>query len=185
MGGGVGQGVGDAGAAVAVGTEPGGGLDGGASFLGFEGAAFEVVPGVGGQDFEDLADQDPQLPGAEGCGLVDEVGLGLLQQLRTEFDGQVVQTEREDAGLLPRHAALEERLLEVGVVLVEGFRDPDDRGGGVVVQPGFGGVPVGHVPSTGLLGDVTGDRQQPGQDSLGTCDQTGVGTDRGLLVTWW
>ena len=80
-----------------------------AALLLVEEFGFVGVGGVGVDDLEQPAAEDLQGLGVEVAGLLDQVALGLGDQVGVEAVGEVVDRPGDDLGLLDVHPALSER----------------------------------------------------------------------------
>ena len=167
--------VGDAGVEVGrpvtTGSEVEPGRRLGAGLLGEQPLVLGLVGDLGGEVFEDTAAEVAQLPRPEHLGLLDQVGLGLDDQVVTQVVGQRVQR-------LDDHPRLGQVQI-TGTQSVGGPRPPRPercsqrrvpaygpvRFSGLGRQPGRGG------PVTGDLGDVVGGREHSEPFALGAADQ--------------
>ena len=152
------------GLAVAVVPHRQPGRRGRGAFLALEEFGFVGVGGVGVDDLEQAAAEDLQGLGVELAGLLDQVGLGVGDQVGVEVVGEVVDRPGDHLGLL--HMQVTSGEGRAGrLVGVQCRREPDRPVSGRAGEGGVVGEPVRGRGGTGLAGHV---------DGLGVGEQPGL-----------
>ena len=164
----------EVGGAVAAAAQGQPGRRGGSAFLVQEPLVVGCFGDVGGQVLQHPVTQDRQLTRTQVCGLGEEVGLGLGDEVVAQVLGQVGEGLVDHAHLREVDLTRGERRLHVGPASLQRHRElrvgPDCAVGvaGLGRQPGRGGA------VTGRLGNVVTNSQHAHLDRL----QPGSGTGR-------
>ena len=133
----------------------------GPGLLGEQPLVLGLVGDLGGEVLEDTAAEVAQLPRPEHPGLLDQVGLGLDDQVVTQVVGERVQRLDDHPGLGQVQVAGTQRVGGLVPLRPEGGSQRRVPAYGPVVVPGLGRQPGRGRPVTGRLGDVVGGGEHP------------------------